>query len=48
MLFMKTTLYYLVKNFKFSTSLEYKKLSYEIALTMKVSQKYLVSLERRV
>lgn len=47
MFFMKTTLAYLVKNFKFSTSLKYENLEYEIALTMKIAQKYQVRMTKR-
>jgi hypothetical protein len=47
MLFMKTVMFHLVKNFKFSSSLKYEDLQYEISITMKIAQKYQVSLTRR-
>ena len=47
MIFMKTIMATLVKNFKFSTTLKYENLEYEIAITMKIAQKYMVSMMPR-
>lgn len=47
MMFMKTMMVHLVRNFEFSTSLKYENLEYEISLTMKIAQKYKVVVRQR-